>query len=242
MTKKENTLATIDAAKYPALKLGATKMQIIKDNVGNEDITPEDLITIRIPTGGSVTWLIPTAEGEVSAATLEGILVHITSRRAYWPPEQDDGPPACKSKDCRIGTGNPGGDCPDCPHSQWGSATNEDGSAGAGQACTKRKLLFLLRSGQLLPNVVSAPPTSLKVLHRWQLQLGVPYYSFCTRLTLAKHEEGKKKWSTIVPAKGEGIGDDAVKQILEYSQSLQSLFANVTVEKNKNENFTPQEM
>lgn len=243
MTKKENALATIDESQYPALTSGAAQMEVIRGNMGGEDIAPEDLTTIRVPLGGATTWEIPTAEGVEPAAALEGILVHITSRRAFWASNDSDGPPDCSSKDCRVGKGNPGGDCLLCPKSEFGSATNEDGSPGKGQACSKHKLLFLLRPGQLLPDVVSAPPTSLKALHCWQLQLGVPYYSFVTRLTLEKHEEGKKKWSTIVPAKGEALGPDAVRQILEYSKTLQTLFATVVMSTNENEeNFTPQEM
>ncbi len=243
MAKKENALAKIDESQYPALTSGASQMEVIKQNMGGEDITPEDLTRIKLPLGGSVTWLVPTAEGETPMKVLEGILVHITRRRAYWRDSQSVDPPDCSSKDCRVGVGDPGGDCLACPNDKWESAINDDGSKGKGKACSVRKLLFLLRPGQLLPDIVSAPPTSLKVLHNWQLKLGVPYYSFVTRLTLQKEQEGRNEWSTIVPAKGEPLGPDAVQQILEYSKTLQTLFANVTVSTNeKEENFTPQEM
>ena len=227
----KTSIAKIDEANYPALTNGASQMQVIRDNMGGEDITPSDLTTIKVPSGGAVTWEIPSVDGDPEATgQLEGILVHVTSRRAYWADSDADGPPDCNSPDCRVGVGNPGGDCSKCPQAQFGSSVNDDGTPGKGQACSKRKLLFLLREGQLLPDVVSCPPTSLKVLHRWQLQLGVPYYSFVTRLGLVKHEEGpKRKWSTVVPAKGEALSPEAVAQILDYSQTLQALFADVSV-------------
>ncbi len=228
----KTAIAKIDEANFPALTNGASQMQVIMDNMGGEDILPSDLTTIKVPSGGAVTWEIPSVDGDPEATgQLEGILVHVTSRRAYWADPNADGPPDCNSPDCRTGVGAPGGDCSRCPNAEFGSSTNDDGSPGKGQACSKRKLLFLLRAGQLLPDVVSCPPTSLKVLHKWQLMLGAPYYSFVTRLGLLKHEEGpKRKWSTVVPAKGEALSADAVAQILEYSKTLQTLFAGVSVD------------
>ena len=154
-------MALKKADTFLALQADASNtLAIIRENLGNDRITDRDLDRITVPLGGGVTWTVPTLEGEDTAKSLEGIIVHWTSPRAYWATGMEVGgntPPDCSSPGGEIGYGDPGGDCYTCPLNQWGSA---DG--GSGKACKEKRMLFLLRATDLLPIVIQAPSTSIQ--------------------------------------------------------------------------------
>ncbi|KKN79823.1 hypothetical protein LCGC14_0336780 [marine sediment metagenome] len=247
MAKKENALATIDEAQYPALTSGRNINAVMKVNFGGDDVKPEDLITIKLPTGGSITWLIPTTEGETSTLVLEGILVHIAMRRAYWK-EGNEGFPDCRAIDARIGVGDPGGDCSACPNAVFGTKINKDGSKSGGQACNLRRLLFMVREGDLLPIVIDTPATSLVPVKNWLIAItsrGLFYYQFLTRLELTAAGSGQEKYAIVKPSCGPLLSPEATEKILNYAKTLQEVFSAVEVsvqDGQREENFTPQEM
>ena len=119
-TTKTNTLATI--TEYRALTTNTNEvLAVIQENLGNEKMTDQDLDRIILD---GLSWRVPTLEGEESVNSLDGIIVHWTTPRAYWRTSLDDGggsaPPDCFSPDGEYGTGDPGGDCFACPFNQWG--------------------------------------------------------------------------------------------------------------------------
>jgi hypothetical protein len=208
-------------------------LKIIQDNMGGETVSPGDLARIKVPSGGGLFWTVTDADGqEQPVKTLDGIIVHITRRRAYWQGSEPSGdPPDCSSSDCLVGVGNPGGQCASCPLNQFGTSHKPDGSQGRGKACKETKLIFLLREGLLLPDVVSVPPASLKGLRQWQLKLGAPYWSILTRLGLEKtsNKDGTE-YARIVPTKLGLLPQDLARQILGYANALQGVFAAVQLQ------------
>ena len=230
---KEQLPAVVDAEHYPALVGGVALVQTIRENMGGEEISPADLNVVKMPTGGSTTWEIPTAGESVATKTITGIIVHITRRRAFWKPGPLGSPPDCRSSDMLNGFGDPGGDCLDCPNAKFSSAKNDDGTDGPGQACTEKKLIFILREGQHLPDVIGASPGSLDIMRKWQLSLGAkPYASIISELSLVKDTSAAGfPFARIKPRLVSDLPAEAAEQIRAYAQELQSLFGAVTIDR-----------
>ena len=157
-------------------------------NVGSTGLTAGDFERIKIPAGGGTAWTIQSLDGEEIVKELAGIIISWRDTRAYWsvPMEQSEGntPPDCYSMDARTGTGAPGGDCHKCALAQFGSDPKSDG-----QACKLIRQLFLIREENLLPEVVSLPPSSVRPARQYFLRLaskGVPCYSVVSKIGLEK--------------------------------------------------------
>ena len=115
---------------------------------------------ISIPAGGGTHFDIPGPSGSTAEPSLQGVVIHSSPRRAYWPgnePTQGN-PPDCSSDDGVNGNGDPGGLCKQCSLNKFGSALN----GGKGKACKESLQLFVLRSGEALPVVLNLPPSSLR--------------------------------------------------------------------------------
>jgi hypothetical protein len=167
--------------------------EAMKTNVGEAGLSAGDLERIKVPAGGGTAWTIQTLDGEELLKELVGIIISWRDTRAHWsvPMEESDGnmPPDCYSLDARIGEGKPGGDCHKCPLAQFGSDPK-----GEGQACKLIRQLFLIREGNMLPEIVSLPPSSVKPARQYFLRLaskGVPTYGVVTKIGLEKTKNGQ---------------------------------------------------
>lgn len=226
-------LVPVSASSYPVLASGQNIGEIIRNNLGGEQVTPADLTRIKVPAGGGTSWEVPGADGETEPVkTIEGIIVHTTRRRAYWPNTNPSGePPACVSTDCVTGHGNPGGRCQDCPFDQFGSQIKQDGGAGRGKSCKESRLVFLLRAGMKLPDVVVVPPGSLKPAKQYLLKLSVPYYAVLSRLTLDRAQNKDSIAYAQIHFRNVGMLDaEMAKGIMQYATELRSVFEATTIE------------
>ena len=220
-------MATIKKAEtFLALQSEATDvLQTIKENIGNDRITDRDLDRITVPLGGGINWTVPTLEGEDSTKSLDGIIVHWTSPRAYWTTGMEVGgntPPDCSSHNGETGYGNPGGECFGCPLNAWGSA-----EGGSGKACKEKRMLFLLRSTDLLPIVIQAPSTSIQPVKKYLLRLasqGLPYWSVVTRLSLEKASNATGiAFSRISPKSAGPVPEEQRGMLAEYVQAIKPI-------------------
>ena len=211
---------------FLALQSNATAtLDAIRENIGNDRITDRDLDRITVPLGGGLNWTVPTLEGEDSAKALDGIIVHWTSPRAYWATGMEVGgntPPDCSSHNGDVGYGQPGGACHLCPLSEWGSA---DG--GSGKACKEKRMLFLLRSTDLLPIVIQAPSTSIQPVKKYLLRLasqGLPYWSVITRLSLEKGSNANGiSFSRIAPKSAGPVPEDQREKLADYLHAIKPI-------------------
>lgn len=167
-------------------------MAAFATNCASGSITEFDLPRIKVASGTAL-WLIPTLEGDVTAPTIDGVVVAARDTRVYYK-SKDGGnvPPDCSSIDAITGKGTPGGECAKCPLAQYETAPD----GGAGQACKQLKQLFMLRGSSMLPEVVSLPPTSLKAVRQFFLKLatqGIQYFQCILRIELEKasNQQGK---------------------------------------------------
>jgi len=135
---------------------------MIAENIGDDTITMGDLTKIVFPSGKSTTWTIPDIEsesGEIETKKILGVIVKTQHTRQYWETEYDGGnnPPDCASEDGITGIGTPGGNCMECPFSEFGSDAKE-----RGKACHEKRLIFIVLKDDILPTIISAPASSLK--------------------------------------------------------------------------------
>ncbi len=118
---------------------------------------------VKIPSGGQVQFELPSDDPDNPdyAKYLEGVIVYSHNANTYWPTGEDyddNTPPACQSMDGKLGYGDPGGICADCPYNRYGSDTK---GTGKGKACKNQRIIYLLRSGEVMPIQLSLSPTSI---------------------------------------------------------------------------------
>jgi len=207
--------------------------EALATNVGSGNLSEFDLPRIKMPAGGATSWIVPTLEGESSEPYVEGVIVLARDTRAYYarPIAESGGgqPPDCSSADAIKGTGDPGGACMACPLSKYGSAPG-----GRGQACKQMKQLFVLRGVQLLPEVVTLPPTSLRAAKHYMLQLtsqGMPYYAVVTKIGLERTKNSQGiAYSRATFAFVRRLTQAEVERARQYHEVLKPLVQRMPVE------------
>ena len=209
---------------YVALTHTPQEVQdILRANLGGQELSPFDLPKVKIPGAGGTTWEIPSLEGDKPSMTLEGIVIYFKLIRSYWPGEfKGSEPPQCASSDNRVGVGDPGGVCEECPFAQFGSD-----KTGRGQACKQSEQWFVLPQNALLPLVLTLPPKSLGPARKYRLNLTnamLQLNQVVTSLTLAKdtNPDGQE-YAYAVPALGHRLEPDEAARAAEYAASLRTI-------------------
>lgn len=223
-------LICLSPEQYPALADDAA--ETILANMGEEEITPADLSRIRVPSGDVQQWTVLGSDGQKRQEPhVEGVILHHQLRRGYWLNPIPSGEfPDCMSNDWKTGKGDPGGDCETCPHNEWGSAIKADGSAGRGKVCRQMKLLFMLRHGEVLPDVVVVSPASLKAVKHYQLKLGARLCDVVTRLELVPAtSRDNTDYSQIRPLMVGKLDAQTVTRVRSCVETLQQVFEASTV-------------
>jgi len=187
-----SAIATIDAGNYPAIGEGNERLaEIMADNLGTE-VGEQDFQRIKVPTQGGTQFTIPGLEGDILEETITGIIIFKANRKAYWKTSFEDSgagsPPDCSSVNAIQGIGTPGGACGRCPLNQFGSAEK-----GEGKACADFVLLFVMRPGQFMPDIIKVPPTSITKVRKYFATLvsnRLSYYQVETEITAEKDKAG----------------------------------------------------
>lgn len=215
---------------FAALQISPAELKVaLQENLGGQKISAFELDRVKVPAGGGTTWEVPTLEGTEDAKSITGVVIYFKNQNAYWQEKYDgqNNPPDCISNDGIIGIGNPGGSCADC-------ALNQFGSDGKGKACKNMRTLFILREGDILPLVLTLPPTSLKDARKYFLRLaskGVPYYGVITEFTLEKDKnENSIVYSKVKLSMKGRLDADTVRQLKAFQESLKPALDEVKVD------------
>lgn len=227
---KETALAKVE--QYAILQRPTEQVKrVMQENVGGE-IRPFELERVSIPAGGGTAWEVPTLEGVESREAIEGVVIHWQDVRVYWAGEYGGGnqPPDCYSEDGETGIGEPGGLCADCPFAEWGSAEAED---SRGQACKQVRRLFVVRPDELLPLLISLPPTSLAATRKYFHRLAsraVPFYGVVTRLALVKAKNAQGiGYSVVLPSVASRLDDEMLQRFAELRSMYKPVLSTVGV-------------
>lgn len=226
-----------DDSPFALLRMDATEAtDLVRDALGGEALSIGDLDRVKVPSGGGTSWEVPTLAGDIAQKEIEGVIINIASRRAYWPypmedrPDDDDGRPACQSNDGTIGIGDPGGDCNLCPFNEFGS----DIKGGPGKACKETRQLFVLTKNDILPLVITIPPGSLANVKAYRLRLLRAQLStsdVVSKIGLEKlKNQGGIVFSRVTLAAGEALSPDARQRVREYTAAMAPAMEHVAVE------------
>lgn len=207
-----NELATCDLACYPVLDPDSGVAEAIAENLGNAQLSVNDLTHVPIPTGGSTKWVIDGAAGEEQVDAIEGILVYHGDGGVIWPHTEPKKGTRPYLRTFDLVTAHKFGDDPgDLDVEAIEKCRNEDGSydwhalvvadgapfgwgtgkGGVGKRAKEHKILCVLPQDQAFPLMIRAQPGSLKDTRQFFLKLTkamVPHYRAVVRLTLEKAE------------------------------------------------------
>jgi hypothetical protein len=209
------------------LKLSAT-------NMGPRGIEVTQLDRLQVPTGGALSFELATLDGSTSVKSVTGFMVAWRDARLYHKAAFGEGGgnkvPDCRSVDGFWGHGDPGGDCEQCPLSQFGS----DPKGGRGQACKQIRQILFLREGEIVPNLVNVPPTSLKNARQYFMRLlsqRTPHWGIVTNLSLerAQNNEGIN-YARIVFSSGPRLKDEEKKLMEPFAQHMANLLKPLDIE------------
>ena len=142
---------------------------------------------VKLPAGGGTAFELPSAESDESEMVkdITGVIVYNHPAYAYYHDKYTGGnnPPDCGSFDGVTGIGNPGGNCADCPYNKFGSGD------GQSKLCKNKRMLYILREGELFPITLSLPTVSLKSFTNYvksQLSRGRKLNQAVTKIALKK--------------------------------------------------------
>lgn len=215
----------------------------LRENLGGDNLTPQDLDRIRVPTGGGTSFEIPSLGEPEAARTFEGIVIHQRTTRAFWPDQELSGdPPACFSDDGIKGAGMPGGHCDACFYNRFGSkgldpdtVTPEQLRDARGpKACGEKRLLFVVRPGEMLPSVLVCPPTSIPGIKKSFLRLsskGLAYRDVVFSFSLkAEKNKAGQPYSVIVPTVTRQLDDAERAAVKAYADSIRPALDRVRID------------
>ena len=128
-----------------------------------EGMGPIPYDRIKIPAAGSTAFEIPTDDPDKPehADAIVGIVVYNHAYNAYWKDAYSGEvvTPDCCSVDAKTGKRSDGSmrECDSCPYNVFGSE-----AGGKGKACKNMRRLYILQDGEVMPIILTLPPTSLK--------------------------------------------------------------------------------
>lgn len=207
---------------YAIAKIGNDAVgSLIAGNLGGSQLQVSDLPKVKIPAGGSTTWLVPP--DDAPAKDLEGIVVYQHDLRAMFAQNENGGisndPPLCTSDDARFGKGVPGGDCSRCANAMYGSA----GVGKKGQACKSMHRIYLLSQGSVLPVVLTLSPSSIAPWRKYMISLintQRAVGSVVTKVSLEKVSGGPAPYARIVPSCVRVLDEAEQKFVDSYAASI----------------------
>ena len=176
---------------------------------------------VKIPGGGVLQFEMPGDDPDRPSyvSELEGIILFNHASNAHWPEgsEYDDNtPPQCQSLNGKIGYGDPGGLCAACANNAFGS----DGK-GRGKACKNMRILYLLRSGELMPLQVALPPTSIHPFSDFVNAVfklrNRPMYSTIVRISLKRASSNGFDYSTATFTKVRDLAGEELARVRAYA-------------------------
>jgi hypothetical protein len=235
---KTETFVAIAPYDPDADHTGFDRRDVMKENLGAGGLDPTKLDRVKIPAGGGTAWEIPTLDGKGDIAkSLEVIIVAAQDVRSYYATEYDGSknPPDCASLDTVTGSGEPGGQCRDCPKSKWGTAVDKNNNPTDGQACDQRKMMLCITKDSTLPFVVSIPPGSLGNINKYFMRLAganLYFWAAVTNLSLKKTDSGGGiPYSVVVPEYVRSLSKEEIEGIIAYREGLGPMFNALAAER-----------
>lgn len=161
----ESTAVAVVQSALPVLASFEKNRQQVQEFLDDGGLVYNDLPQIKVPARDAKNWEMPDGSGQ---PTFEAVIIAQQQTRSYWKRDaEDNAPPDCSSADAVTGFGDNGTkgahDCGTCPWAQFGTAVDDKGRTGAGQACKLvTQMVLLTEKAGRLPAILQLPPTSAK--------------------------------------------------------------------------------
>lgn len=207
---------------FPLIANGQEAVEVFRENMAGQGVGMFDLTVIKVPSQGMTVWEVPTINGSTNPKFIEGIVLGIQRRRAYWSDPNPSGmPPDCGSSDMETGVGTPGGECAKCPFAQFGSARDGSGKERRGQACRENKMVAILLPGDNMPSIIKVPPSSLKAMIQFQTRMPVRFSGAVCRFGLKKESSADGiPYSEIVPEFVAALPPEDAKLVRDFASLI----------------------
>lgn len=162
---------------------------------------------------------------EIDCVILASHAVNVRWGHDYGTRQQGERP-VCKSIDGKTGVEDATGevhDCESCPYNQF----SQDGGR---KQCANKRQLYIMREGDLLPVLLTLPPSALKAYDNYRvmarLTLRTPMSALLTRITLKNKvsAQGSEYSSPVFTAIGKLPADESkrleawAKEIMQAAQ------------------------
>lgn len=190
---------------------------------------------VKIPGGGNLQFEIPSDDPENPDYTkyIEGVILYNHDTCAYWPEgsEYDDNvTPLCSSVDGKKGYGAPGGICATCALNQYGSVEK-----GKGKACKNMRNLYILRSGEYMPMLLSLPPTSLRPYSDFVSATFAarrrPIFAGVVQIGLKRVDNGSNTYSVATFRLVQRFEGEKLLQIKQYADGFREQIKNMNLQR-----------
>lgn len=179
---------------------------------------------IKIPSGGAITFELPTDNPEEPeiAKELIGVIVYKHNCNTYWanPYTGENAVPNCYSCNGKTGVNTATGEVKDCAT----CSLNQFNTKGVGKACKNSIKLYVMRPNDVMPVELNVPPSSLKnfkeyITKRIVLR-GKRLAGVVTKFTLKKAQSSTGIiYSQLVFTKG----DDLTPEQMQCMQPIAAL-------------------
>lgn len=202
--------------------------EILETNFEGVNKDEIDLPRMKMLHGGALCFeLPPDLDGETKQVKeIDAVILYKQRVRGWWKDDYSGGgqPPECSSSDGITGYNTEEEEvleCKHCPLSKYGSA-----SKGRGQACKDMRRLLVRLGDDIVPSILTIPPTSVKVVDNFMVRLvskGIKYTDIRVKLSLVseKNKEGTP-FSKLVISKSENEMTDKEK---EMSKAMREYFS-----------------
>jgi len=191
---------------------------------------------VKIPSGGGLAFEVPGDDPENPDTEKEiiGVIVDHHPVNAYWADKYAgaNNPPDCSSMDGKVGMDQDGNrkPCNSCPMNEWGTAEE-----GRGKACKNMHRVYILREGEMLPLLLTLPPTSLKNLSDYLglrvITKGLRSYGVITKVSLKKAQNANGiNYSQAVFALAGKLSPEQTKAMSEYSQGIRTITRQLAIQ------------
>lgn len=147
---------------------------------------------VKIPAGGTTAFEVPGDDPENPDVVkeLKVIIIDQYPSNAYYKNAYDgtENAPDCSSNDGHQGINSDGEiiNCDNCPNNRYGSAID-----GIGKACKNMRKVYILRSGDTFPMLLTLPATSLAPFGKYLQRIvskGLRPCDVVTKIALKKAE------------------------------------------------------
>ena len=211
-------LSVVPVSQFQAFDETSRAAKALAANTDGVGFSQSDLITVKTPSGGAQFWEVPGPSGPQAVPEITGLLVFRAYQGIIWPSTDPSpsSKPVIVTRDMNKGilqakaerdadgkitaiegapdsmveilrsqeSSTPGVfDWKTLPYTQFGSGKNK-----SGKYAKEGALLFILRSGSVLPIIVKTGPSALKGIRNFLTQVEYPFWQCIVGLTLSVDE------------------------------------------------------